>query len=87
MGLFGTRKTRKFGEIAVNKGLISEKDVQEALKIRKEYQEIHKIHKKIGAILTEKGLIGPDEVKIILEEQKRDVSLMAWFYAFFGLSR
>lgn len=80
------KKAQRFGEIAVDKGLATEKDVIEALKLQKEYQEIHKIHKEIGSILTEKGVLSPNDVKFILEEQKTQRSLMAWFTALFRLS-
>ena len=80
------KKSGRFGDIAVKKGLATEKDIEDALKDQREYAEIHQVHKKIGAILTEKGIITPDDVKLILEEQKKETSLMAWFYAFFNLS-
>ena len=70
LGIFKRKKAKKFGEIAVEKGLASEKDVQEALRHQKEYEEIHQIHK----------------VKTILEEQDRPIGLMAWFCALFRLS-
>ncbi|MBU0683182.1 MAG: hypothetical protein KJ864_02690, partial [Candidatus Omnitrophica bacterium] len=75
------------GEIAIKKGLVSQKDIARALHIQKEYEEIHKIHKELGVILTEKEILTPGDVKIILEEQKNQQSLMAWFTALFGLSR
>ena len=86
-GIFKRKKAKKFGEIAVDKGLASEKEVQEALEAQKEYLEKHKIQKEIGAILTEKGVLTPNDVKTILDEQKGQKSLMAWFYALFQLSR
>ena len=86
-GLFKIKKKKHFGEIAIGKGLASKKDVDEALKLQKEYAEKHQIQKKIGAILTEKGILTPDDVKTILEEQKVQNSMMAWFYAFFRMSR
>ena len=85
-GLFKTKRKKRFGEIAVSKGLASQKDVDEALKLQKEYSEKHQIQKQIGAILTEKGVLTPDDVKTILEEQKGQTSMMAWFYAFFSMS-
>ncbi len=84
---FLRKKRKKFGEIAIEKGLASRQDINEALRIQKEYDEKHKIHKEIGAILTEKGVFTPDDVKTILEEQKDQISLMAWFTALFGLNR
>jgi hypothetical protein len=84
--MFGLFKRKKFGEIAIEKGLASEKEVGEALQAQKEYLEMHRIHKKIGAILTEKGVLTPDDVKTILEEQNKQASLMAWLVAFFRMS-
>ncbi|MFH1798735.1 MAG: hypothetical protein ABH844_05300 [Candidatus Omnitrophota bacterium] len=81
------KKRKKFGEIAIARGLASEQDIREALRIQKEYAEKHEIHKEIGAILTEKGIFSPNDVKTILEEQKGQISLMAWFTALFGLNR
>ena len=84
--LFKGKKPKKFGEIAIHKGLASEKDIKEALRTQKEYMEKHQMHKEIGAILSEKGVLTPEDVNLILDEQKRQDSLMAWFYAFFRLS-
>lgn len=86
-GFLKRKKAKRFGEIAVGKGLASEKDIAEALKIQKEYAEKHATHKEIGAILTKKGILTPDDVKTILEEQKDQKSTMAWFFALFNLSR
>ncbi|MBD3379592.1 MAG: hypothetical protein GF408_03915 [Candidatus Omnitrophica bacterium] len=87
-GFLKRRRWRRFGEIAVSKGLASRKDIEEAIKTQKEYAENHKVQREIGAILTEKGILTPDDVKSILEEQQKNQdSLMAWFSAFFGLSR
>ncbi|MBD3426403.1 MAG: hypothetical protein GF409_04125 [Candidatus Omnitrophica bacterium] len=81
------KKTKKFGEIAVGRGLASEDEVKEALRIQKEYEQKHQQHKEIGAIMTEKGILSPNDVKSILDEQKGQASIMAWFAALFGLSR
>ena len=81
------RKSKKFGEIAVVKGLATENDIQEALRTQKEFDEKDKLHKEIGAILTEKGILTPNDVRTILDEQKGQTGLMAWFAALFGLSR
>jgi len=83
---FFKRKSR-FGEIAVNKGLASKHDIEAALRIQKEYAEKHKIHKEIGAILTEKNVLTPGDVKMILEEQHNHQNIMAWFSALFNLNR
>ena len=81
------KKAKLFGEIAIEKGLASEKDIAEALATQKEYLKIHNIHKEIGVILTEKGVLTPNDVKTILEEQKGQANTMAWFYELFNLSR
>ena len=81
------KKAKLFGEIAVEKGLASEKDIAEALAAQKEYVKTHKIHKEIGVFLTEKGILTPNDVKAILEEQRGPTNTMAWFYELFNLSR
>ncbi|MDD5634510.1 MAG: hypothetical protein PHW46_04455 [Candidatus Omnitrophica bacterium] len=75
-----------FGDIAVNKGLATQKEIDEALVIQKEYEKRNRIHKEIGAILTEKGILTPKDVKKILEEQRSHRGLVAWFTAFFNLT-
>jgi mannitol/fructose-specific phosphotransferase system IIA component (Ntr-type) len=85
--IFKRKKTKRFGEIAIDRGLASEEDVKEALQIQQKYEEKHKVHKEIGAIMTEKGILTPNDVKSILDEQKGQASTMAWFTALFGLSR
>ncbi|MGB2599652.1 MAG: hypothetical protein WBB86_02295 [Candidatus Omnitrophota bacterium] len=84
--IFKRKKLKKFVDIAVDKGLVSEREVEEALGDQKEYLEKHKIHKEIGAILTEKGVLTPNDVKSILEDQKSQISLMAWLVALFRMS-
>ena len=84
---FRRRKGKLFGEIAVEKGLASQKDIDEALEIQEEYEKKHKTHKLIGAILTEKEVLTPQDVKGILEEQNGQISVLAWFVELFQLSR
>jgi len=81
------KRKKRFGEIAVKKGMASSNDVEAALRIQREYAEKHKIHKEIGAILTEKGILTPNDVTTILEEQKDQQGTMAWFTALFNLNR
>lgn len=86
--MFSFFRKKRFGEIAIAKGLATKKDIAEALRLQKEYAEKHKIHKEIGAILTEKGIFNADDVKFILEEQKNNErSIMAWFTALLKLNR
>ncbi len=70
MGLF-RRKRPKFGEILVERGLATQNDIDEALKIQKELREANQIQKNLGTILTEKGDIGMEDIDAVLEEQKR----------------
>ncbi len=84
---FRRKKAKLFGEIAVEKGLASQRDIDEALKIQKEYEDKHKVHKVIGVILTERKVLTPQDVKAILEEQKGQMSMLAWFAELFQLSR
>jgi hypothetical protein len=81
------RKSLRFGQIAIKKGLATEKDVQKALLIQAEYKNKHRIHKEIGAILTAKGILTPKDVEGILEEQKSREGLLAWFFELFNLSK
>jgi len=81
------KRKKRFGEIAVDKGLVSKHDIEAALRDQKEYVAKHKIHKEIGAILTEKGILTPNDVGKILEEQKDYQGTMAWFAALFNLNR
>jgi len=70
MGLF-RRKRPKFGEILVARGLATQKDVDEALKVQEELRETKQIQKNLGTILSEKGVIGVEDIDAVLEEQKR----------------
>ena len=78
---------KKFGEIAILKGYISKKDVKEALSLQREHIRKDNTHKQIGAILMEKGILTAGDIEKILENQKDQKSIMAWFAALFGLSR
>ena len=80
-------KTKKFGEIAVMKGLASLEDIDDALLVQKEYCKKNNAPKEIGQILIEKGVLKANDVKTILEEQKKGTGLIAWFSALAGLSR
>ncbi len=81
------KKAKKFGEIAVMKGLASMEDIEDALRLQKEYCEKNNTPKEIGRILIEKGVLKANDVKTILEEQKKGTGLLAWFSALAGLSR
>lgn len=86
-GFLKKKKNRKFGEIAVQKGLTTERNILEALNAQREYLGKHHIQKKLGAILIENGLLSPNDVKSILDEQRGHAGTMAWFSALSGLSR
>lgn len=79
-------KTKRFGEIAVGKGLATDKEIGKALKQQREFNEKDRIHKEIGLILTENGVLTPNDVKSILDEQQGQIGIMAWFIALFRLS-
>lgn len=79
------RKTnQKFGELAVKKGLISQLQLEAALREQKEFRQKGKVHKKIGAILVKKGILELDDVYNILKEQYR-YPILAWLGTFFSL--
>ncbi|MFH0764535.1 MAG: hypothetical protein V1927_05975 [Candidatus Omnitrophota bacterium] len=70
MGLF--KKNRpKFGELLVEKGLATQKDVEEALKTQREIWDTKQIQKNLGSILNEKGIIDVEDIEDVLQEQKR----------------
>ena len=75
MSLF-KKKRPKFGEILIEKGLATQKDVEEALKIQKEIWETKQIQKNLGAILNEKGIIDVEDIENVLQEQKRREGLI-----------
>lgn len=86
-GLTKKKKNKRFGEIAVSKGLASEEDIEKALSAQREYIEKNNMHKTIGAILNDHGILTTEDVKLILDHQKNQTNMTAWFYALFGLSR
>jgi hypothetical protein len=88
LSFFKRKKAKKFGEIAVSRGFVTEKDMRDALLAQAEYLEKHKVQKEIGAILSEKGVLSPHDLKAIIDEQSKGPSgPIAWFTALFGLSR
>lgn len=84
MGLF-KRNPKKFGEILVEKGLASLKDVEEALRTQQEIWEKKRIQLKLGTILYEKGIIDIDDIEEVLKEQKRleEFVLGSFIYSIF----
>jgi hypothetical protein len=69
MALF-RKKKKKFGEIAVEKGFATQKDIDEALKTQREIWESKNIQKQIGAILHDKGVIELEDIERVVEEQR-----------------
>jgi len=84
---FKKKRPKQFGEVALDKGLVSEQDISEVLRIQREYIEKHNIHKKIGTILSDKGILTQEDIEIILEEQKKQTGPMAWFWALLSKNR
>lgn len=82
---------QKFGKIAVNKGILSEKEIQLALSMQLKTFKKNKCCRLIGDILVEAKLINEQQRDAILKEQKRfdrtlpsqegvqDVGLKAWY--------
>ena len=88
--MFGSsrkKEAKKFGEIAIEKGLASHEDVSKALETQKEFLAKQNTHRALGAILIENGVLTSEDVKKILEIQDGGFGPMAWFAALFGLSR
>ncbi len=80
MGLFRRKEKDRFGEILIEKGLATRGVVEEALKIQKDIRETSRVYKAIGAILTEKGVIGPEDIDVVIQEQKkRDGFIIKWW--------
>ena len=75
MGLL-KKKRPKFGELLIEKGLATQKDVDEALKMQKEIWETKQIQKRIGTILSEKGVIDEADIDNVLAEQRRKDSFL-----------
>jgi len=78
---------RLFGALAVDKGLLTDTQLTEALTAQEEYLKEHKVHKKIGAILIEKGYMTQRDVQTVLKEQDPQAGIIAWFAGLFTLSR
>ncbi|MFH1407216.1 MAG: hypothetical protein ABIH01_04380 [Candidatus Omnitrophota bacterium] len=77
---------KKFGQIAVKKGLATEDKLQEALAKQKDRQDKGLRHEKIGEILQGMGLITKEQIESILEEQKK-FFLANWIYSIFHIHR
>src|SRR4030066_1980308 len=60
-------ETKRLGEILVNSGKLTKKDIEKTLRIQE------KTNDKIGAIFVSSGLISTDEVKEALQQQLMDV--------------
>ncbi len=80
------KKRKKFGEIAVAKGLITKWQLEQALAEQEEVNFKGLVQKRIGAILMEKGFIEIDDIKKILDEQEKG-TFWSWVNVFFMLKR
>src|SRR4030066_1278683 len=60
-------ETKRLGEILVNSGKLTKKDIEKTLRIQETTND------KIGAIFVSSGLISTDEVKEALQQQLMDV--------------
>jgi len=68
--IISRKKVRKIGEILQDEGLLSKKEVAEALKTQKSIRRKEK--KPLGKILLEKGLIDEKDLQKCLSIQKND---------------
>ncbi|MDQ7779283.1 MAG: hypothetical protein RDV41_06190 [Planctomycetota bacterium] len=62
-----------FGKLAVQKGFLNETDLADAIRVQQE-RKTAGVTKTLGEILTELGKLTPDQVKTILDAQKRTQS-------------
>lgn len=76
MRLFKRKEKDRFGEILIQKGLATRQEVEEALKAQKEIRKTSQAQKSVGAILSEGGVIGPEDIDAVLEEQKKRESFL-----------
>jgi hypothetical protein len=85
MRFFGRKEKDKFGEILIAKGLATRQEVEDALRVQKDIRLARQAQKSIGAILSEKGVIGPEDINAVLEEQKKreDFILKGLVYSIF----
>jgi len=68
---FKRSKKNRFGEILIQKGLATRQEVEEALKTQAEILKTEQVQKSVGSILSEKGVIGPEDIDSVLEEQRK----------------
>ena len=80
------QKKGKFGELAATKELITKWQLEQALAEQKANRNKGLVHKKIGVILSEKGHIGIDAVKNILEIRGKS-TFWSWMGVFFMFKR
>ncbi len=60
--------TRRFGQVAVEKGFITAKELKQAMAEQIEDDISNKPHRLIGKILLEKGWITDEQIEIVLKE-------------------
>ncbi|OHB74211.1 MAG: hypothetical protein A2Z34_10280 [Planctomycetes bacterium RBG_16_59_8] len=59
-----------FGRVAVRKGFVTEKEVDEALHFQRQLAQRGEKHKLIGIIMLEMGMLGTTELIDILKEME-----------------
>ena len=77
-------KTKRFGEIALGKGLIAEWQLKQALAQQENARSAGQLQKRIGTILLEKCFLEMDDINGVLEEQKKS-AFRSWIGSFFSL--
>jgi hypothetical protein len=65
---FSRRYCIRFGQIAVELGFLSKKQLQEALAEQVEDDIAHRPHRLVGEICLQKGWLTPRQVEIILDK-------------------
>ena len=68
-----SKQKKKFGEIAVARGLITKWQLTSALEEQQEARAKGAVQKKIGSVLLEKGFIEAGDIKKVLDVQARGV--------------
>ncbi|MBF0494275.1 MAG: hypothetical protein HQL28_03990 [Candidatus Omnitrophica bacterium] len=78
-----TKKSDRFGEIAVKKNLAKKESVEKALAVQQKHLLHQNLHKKLGSVLVEKGTLSPDNVSDILAEQKKQRTFVSKIHSLF----
>jgi len=73
-------KWRLFGQLAVENGLNTQEAIERALAIQN-FEADKKMHRKIGVILFEKGILTMENINAVLREQRMAFPWWAWIYS------